>query len=331
MTVLLVTHSDDNASVDAVRSAVEARGERTWRLDTDLLPTGVRFSVSAGENTPASAFEGPEGALPLSEVTAVWWRRTATAQRLPTDMDHQIRAACVEESSRSLRGMVAASGAFTLDPFTVIRRAENKPLQLEVARAAGLDVPRTLTTNDPAAVRRFAASCPGGMVAKMMSSFAIRDDAGREQVVFTNPVAESDLDDLDSLELCPMTFQERVEKSVELRVTVVGDRVMAAAVDSQRLDRAKGDWRREGVALLRAWQPYALPADVAAGLLRYMERFELNYGAADFIVTPEGRHVFLEVNPAGEWFWLQESPGLPIAEALADVLVGRAPRRGGRW
>jgi D-alanine-D-alanine ligase-like ATP-grasp enzyme len=58
-----------------------------------------------------------------------------------------------------------------------------------------------------------------------------------------------------------------------------------------------------------------------------MDALGLNYGALDFIVTPEGRHVFLEVNPAGEFMWLMRYPGLPIAEALADVLAGRVARR----
>ena len=58
-----------------------------------------------------------------------------------------------------------------------------------------------------------------------------------------------------------------------------------------------------------------------------MDALGLNYGAFDFIVTPEGRHVFLEVNPAGEFMWLMRNPGLPIHEALADVLSGRAARR----
>jgi D-alanine-D-alanine ligase-like ATP-grasp enzyme len=62
-------------------------------------------------------------------------------------------------------------------------------------------------------------------------------------------------------------------------------------------------------------------------LLRLMDYFNLNYGAADFIVTPEGRHVFLEVNPAGEFFWLEHRPGLPISAAIADVLLGLAKRR----
>jgi D-alanine-D-alanine ligase-like ATP-grasp enzyme len=81
------------------------------------------------------------------------------------------------------------------------------------------------------------------------------------------------------------------------------------------------------VALIDAWQPYTLPEPVSERVLRLMDALGLNYGALDFIVTPQGRHVFLEVNPAGEFMWLMRHPGLPIAEALANVLAGRAARR----
>jgi hypothetical protein len=117
-------------------------------------------------------------------------------------------------------------------------------------------------------------------------------------------------------------------KRLELRVTIVGRRVLAAAIDSQVSERAAHDWRRDGVRLLDAWQPYTLPVKVEEKLLRLMDYFKLNYGAADFIVTPEGRHVFLEVNPVGEFFWLEQRPGLPISETIADVLLGLAQRRG---
>jgi len=124
-----------------------------------------------------------------------------------------------------------------------------------------------------------------------------------------------------------MTFQERLTKAVELRVTVVGERVMAAAIDSQALPRAREDWRREGAALVGAWRPYTLSEPLQAQVLRLMDALGLNYGAFDFVVTPEGRHVFLEVNPSGEFMWLMTHPGLPVDEALADVLCGRAARR----
>jgi glutathione synthase/RimK-type ligase-like ATP-grasp enzyme len=55
-----------------------------------------------------------------------------------------------------------------------------------------------------------------------------------------------------------------------------------------------------------------------------MEHFGLNYGALDLILTPDGRHVFLEVNPVGEFFWLERCPGLPISKAIADILLSQS-------
>jgi glutathione synthase/RimK-type ligase-like ATP-grasp enzyme len=161
----------------------------------------------------------------------------------------------------------------------------------------------------------------------MMASFAVYGERGEEQVVFTTPLGARELEDLEGLDLCPMTFQEHVAKALELRVTVVGSQVMAASIDSQALPGARDDWRREGVTLINAWRPYTLPDLVQAQVLGMMEALGLNYGAFDFIVTPDGRHVFLEVNPAGEFMWLARRPGLPIVEALADVLTGRVARR----
>ena len=58
-----------------------------------------------------------------------------------------------------------------------------------------------------------------------------------------------------------------------------------------------------------------------------MDYFSLNYGAIDIILTPDGRHVFLELNPSGEFFWLERTPGLPISDAIADLLLGHSMRR----
>jgi glutathione synthase/RimK-type ligase-like ATP-grasp enzyme len=164
------------------------------------------------------------------------------------------------------------------------------------------------------------------MVTKMLSSFAIYDE-GKELVVFTNPVKPDDLADLSGLSLCPATFQELVPKSLEIRVTVVGQQVLSAAVDSQVSERATHDWRRDGAGMIQDWRAYQLPLDVEEKLLRIMDYFSLNYGAIDIILTPDNRHVFLELNPSGEFFWLEHAPGLPNSDAIADVLLGHSPRR----
>jgi glutathione synthase/RimK-type ligase-like ATP-grasp enzyme len=160
----------------------------------------------------------------------------------------------------------------------------------------------------------------------MLSSFAVYE-GGQELVVFTNRVKPEDLADLSGLRLCPVTFQEMIPKALELRVTVAGDRVMAASIDSQSSERAAHDWRRDGLRMIQDWRPYQLPREVEEKVLRLMDYFVLNYGAIDIIVTPDGRHVFLEINPAGEFFWLERCPGLPVSDAIADVLLGRSRRR----
>jgi glutathione synthase/RimK-type ligase-like ATP-grasp enzyme len=327
-TVLIITHSGDNESVESVARAVTERGGRAVRLDTDRFPSEARLAARyGGDEGGRVTFATGEYEFDLSEVGAVWHRRVSVAARLPRELDAQLRAASVGESRASLLGVLAGLAAFRVDPESHIRRAEQKPLQLRVARELGLDVPRTLVTNDPAAVRDFYEACDGRLMTKMLSSFAVYDREGRESVVFTNPVGPEDLEDLTGLSLCPMTFQERVEKRLELRATVVGRRVFTASIDSQTSSRAAHDWRRDGVRLVDEWRPYDLPPEAELPLLKLMDYFGLNYGAADFILTPEGRHVFLELNPAGEFFWLEHGPGLRISGALADVLLGLAPRR----
>jgi MvdD family ATP-grasp ribosomal peptide maturase len=328
MTVLIITRSDDNESVSMVTRAIEGKGGKAIRFDTDRYPTEVRLSAYYGreDDDERLTLTNEEGEFNLREVEAVWHRRLNFGGLLPQTLDRQLRYASLGETRAAAQGMLASLKAFRMDEVQHIRHAENKQLQLQMARDLGLEIPRTLTTNDPSAVRAFAASCESGMVTKMLSSFAVYE-GGQELVVFTNPVKTEDLADLSGLRLCPMTFQEMIPKALELRATVVGDRVMAASIDSQSSKRAVHDWRRDGLRMIQDWQPYELPREVEANVLRLMDYFVLNYGAIDIIVTPDGRHIFLEINPVGEFFWLESYPGLPISDAIADVLMGRSRRR----
>jgi glutathione synthase/RimK-type ligase-like ATP-grasp enzyme len=323
MSVLLITRSDDNTSIDAVASAIRRRGGAPIRVDTDRYPELVRISTRYEETRARRTLRLPEGTFDLGEVEAVWYRRFHAGAALPSALS-DLRQPCVDEARRTLLGTIAALDCFQMDPLESVRRTDHKELQILRAAQLGLDVPRTLFSNDPDDVRDFYRDV-GGVVTKMQSSFAIYR-GGVENVVFTNVVHPEDLDDLSGLRFCPMVFQEHLPKALELRVTVVGRKVMAASIDSQRSALTQVDWRRDGVGLLEDWRPYTLPESVERGLLALLSSLGLNYGAADFVVTPDGRHVFLEVNAVGEFFWLERAPGLPIAESIADILLGRAER-----
>jgi len=321
--VLMVTHSEDiTGMLRELRSCLEARGAQVMRFDTDRFPLDaqVLFEQEASGETLRLRSGGQE--LRIEPGDAIWYRRARWAGRLPQSMDKAMRHGCVNESEALLRGVMAAAPCFVMDPPELVRRNGHKPQQLRLARQLGMATPRTLMTNDPQAAREFIASCPGGAVAKMLAAFPIYDENGVEQVVFTRALRPEHLDFLDGLRYSPMVFQERVDKRLELRITVIGNRSFTAAVDSQRTQGAEVDWRERGVTLLQSWIPYELPPEVEAQVARYMDGIGMQYSAIDMIVEPSGRHVFLEANPAGECFWLEyNSPHFPLSTALADVLL----------
>jgi glutathione synthase/RimK-type ligase-like ATP-grasp enzyme len=338
--VLIVTRSDDHQGVAGVMRGLQARGCRPVRFDTDRHPLTVRVSTRLdGRGRIQRRFIDDVAGVDvdLNAVGSVWYRRFLAGGGLPTTLG-DLRGPSVEESRRTAYGLIAAlgddafSGVPQLDPLEAVRRCDHKELQLRRAAGLGLRIPETLFSNDPALVRAFVddVRADGGVVVtKMQSSFAVFR-SGLEHVVFTSVVDDAALMDLDGLRYCPMQFQRRVDKRLELRATVVGDDVFCAAVDSQQREETSLDWRKDGVGLLRAWERFTLPRDVETALLRLVRSFGLGYAAADIIVTPDDELVFLEINAGGEWYWLDEGafhrPGFPIADAIAGWLARGAGR-----
>ena len=318
--ILIITHSNDNESIPLVMDAVSEQGGIAYRFDSDQFPTNIQLSNRYSDDQEHLLLTCDDYELDLGTVSAVWYRRVAIGQLIPETMDPQLRRAAIDESRATVQGMIASLDAFHLDPVYRLRRAENKQLQLKIAREVGLDIPRTLITNEPEAVRQFARECSQGIIMKALSSFAIYE-RGEQKVVFTNSVQAKDLEHLAELRYCPATFQERVPKALELRTTIVADRLFTASIDSQRSEKSRIDWRRDGFGLIDEWEPHQLPAEVEERLLKLMRFLGLNYGAADLILTPDGHHVFLEVNPVGEFFWLEKHPGLLLSGAIAHLLV----------
>ncbi|MGA9379052.1 MAG: MvdD family ATP-grasp ribosomal peptide maturase [Phormidium sp.] len=326
MTVLIITYSNDNESIPLVMKAIESKGEKAFRFDTDRFPTEVQLDIKYEDGEQVIITDG-EQTLDLSEVSSVWYRRMRYGQKISDSMDKQFRDASIEECRATVRGMIASLKAFHFDKMSNVDVAKNKQLQLQVAKEIGLLTPRTLTSNNPEAVKQFAQECrEQGIITKMLSTFAIYNEQGQENVVFTSPVTDEDLEHLEGLRFCPMTFQENVPKALELRITIVGHQIFTAAVNSQKLPGSTYDWRKKGRALVKDWEPYNLPEDIEKKLLKLMVYFGLNYGAIDILVTPDGRHIFLEINPVGEFFWMEiYSPNFPISQAIAEILVNHRP------
>ncbi|WP_224369646.1 MvdC/MvdD family ATP grasp protein [Hyalangium versicolor] len=327
--VLLFTHSGDHYTVDRVAQEVSRRGALPLRIDTDGFPSEVSLTTAVEPGRNAVTLRTSSGEVPGDAVRAVWLRRLAPP-RIDEALDPVWRQGCMAESVAALEGFLEgleAAGCRFINPLGAGQAATHKLKQLRLARSLGLEVPRTLVSNDPARVRSFFERVEHRMVAKMLTPLSQSMEAG-PSFVYTSVIGPEHLEELEGLRYSPMVFQERIDKARELRVVIVGRRCFVGAINASGSEAGQVDWRRAAPGEC-GWEPGELPQAVAVRLQRMVAALGLVYGAADLIVTPDGRHVFLEVNPGGEWGMLEHELGLPIAAALAEALVAeeRLPRQ----
>jgi MvdC family ATP-grasp ribosomal peptide maturase len=318
-TVLLLTHSADFYTIELVAEALSRRGARTFRLDTDRFPSTVQLSAHTGNDRAVHLITDAGAQVSSAEIRAVWLRKLWTPQ-MDAGLDERYREMCIRESVAALEGFLDAfHDVRWVNEIQRERAAENKLRQLRLAGQAGLRIPRTLVTNDPAAVRHFFDETAGQMVAKLLRPLTASMNADA-LFVYTSRVREEDLAFAGTLRHSPMVFQELIPKAFELRVAWVAGEAFTGALDASGTSRGQTDWRRAAPEECR-WQKSELPVEVLRGLQALMSELGLVFGAIDLICTPAGEYVFLEVNPGGEWGMLERDLGLPIADAIARALL----------
>ncbi|HEY9404263.1 MAG TPA: hypothetical protein VIQ24_16520 [Pyrinomonadaceae bacterium] len=319
-TVLLLTHSGDYYTVDRVADAIARRGAKTFRFDTDRFPREVRLaSQFSGAGDFSHIIEDGAASCDSRAVRAVWARKIWLPE-LDENLDPKFRQMCLRESVAALRGFLdGLHGARWINDPGRDAEAENKLLQLRLAHDAGLRVPRTLLTNDAGRARDFFRENGGALVAKMLAPVSVSMGAD-SAFVYTNEVGADDLEDAGGLRHSPMVFQEHIRKSLELRIAYVAGKFFVGALDASRTGGGRIDWRRAAPGECR-WVRDDIPPELKAQLTTLMRKLRLVYGAIDIIRTPDGQHVFLEINPGGEWGMLERDLELPISEAIADALL----------
>jgi glutathione synthase/RimK-type ligase-like ATP-grasp enzyme len=193
-----------------------------------------------------------------------------------------------------------------------------KPLQLVTAASCGLAVLPTLVTNSEAAVRRFAAGLPGGIVQKSFGPNSITE-GDQIKVAYTRRLQPDDLDDLHGMDATAVQLQQWCDKRVEARVVVIGQRMFTIMISAGSAP-SRVDWRSDFDALTYEWVD--TPSAIEHGILAYMKTLGLTYAALDFGIEKDtGQAIFYESNSSGQYGWLEAQTGAPITAALADLLA----------
>lgn len=333
--ILILSQTVHESTTEFVMDWLECLGARCVRLNGEDFDgdCGVSLRVSAsGAQLRVDGGNGDEP-LPLEQVRAVWYRRWqrhlrhgatemvdpshGVAQQLRLDLYRHLNM-----EARKLAEVLFARLAgvpWLADPTTV---SPNKLLVLERAAAAGLDIPATLVTTHRADLERFAAE-HGQLITKAVSEARSFYLDGRYHVMHTVAVGADDIAALP--ESFPASlFQEQLPKKFELRVFYLAGECYPMAIFSQSDPRTRIDFRNYNFARPNRTVPYRLPESVTMAIDELMRSLGMETGSLDLVKTTDGRTVFLEVNPNGQFTMVSKPCNYHLERKIAETMIRKA-------
>jgi glutathione synthase/RimK-type ligase-like ATP-grasp enzyme len=313
--VILVATNERDLTSDYVVLELRRRDLQFTRLNTETLSRG-RVQFQATSDRSGWEIEIDNKIIHLSDIRAGYFRRPGTP-KAPINVSRKAeRRYCEAEWSAILGFALYSIESRWLNSPQNIFLAENKPLQLRKAADIGLNIPDTIVTNSFEEASRFVRRGPA--ICKPLKS-ALIGEADDERVIFTTRINSLPSSIEASIEAAPFIVQREIKKRFDIRATVVGDNVFSAAIHSQIREETTTDWRKGSHTDL-PHEAYELPKDVADGCIRLTRALGLKFGAIDLILDLSGKFWFLEINPNGQWAWIENRTGLPITRAIVDEL-----------
>ncbi|MCS6912010.1 MAG: hypothetical protein NZ890_02085 [Myxococcota bacterium] len=299
---MLVLGGPEDAHARAVEQALRACGAEADYLDLAQLPSAGAVSLRLPQ--PSGQLRLPSGrTVALEGLRAVFWRLVRTP-RPPAGLRPELHPLVERDTRRAVEAFLAALPCPVVNPAEAVAAHRLKPTQLAVAAALGLPVPATLVSNDPSAVRRFAAEHPAGVVVKPVGGGA-----------YARLLQPQDLQRHRDMAACPMQYQAYVPGQ-DVRVYVIGEQVLAGRI--VRGDPGPVDFRRDPH---HRSEPIALSAAEARRCVEVARALGQRFSGLDFRHNPRDGLVFLEANPSPMFLRFQADTGLPVLPHLVELLL----------
>jgi hypothetical protein len=312
--MLLILTSDKDLTADFLIVELINRHLPYFRLNAEEL-TSADFTFSLTENEIRRTVRLGTKTLDLASVEAVWYRRAIWPSSIPS-LPPGERLFVAGELRHLAMGLVLNPDVIWVNPIDKVSVAEHKLYQLQVAQQLGFRVPRTLVSSDPLALRRFAEENRTGTICKPIFHGMFIDETSAYSV-YTRRITPESIN--DNVEVCPVLLQEEITRSADVRVTFIGEKCFVADIKG---DSGIVDWRDPEVSV--DYSEGRLSSEVQAICRAMLEKLGLRYGAFDFVRTLQNDLIFLEVNPTGEWAWLEDRLGFRMRDAFIQLFFGVA-------
>lgn len=308
--ILTVSVQDDFHAL-AIQQAARTRGYRDFHIvECDRISGRQSLSWRSHGDSPPTVLTSEGIAIPVGEVSVLWWRRVKADQQATRHAatEHE-RNLVNNDCCGALAGTLAAAfhGRW-ISPPDATSRAADKLYQLAVAKEAGFRVPRTLVSQSRGDVVAFAQQVGRAVVKPVIGAYG--------PFMFTQFIEDPMTIPVPSFEVCPAVYQEYIEGHRHVRLNCFGERMYAALLETDSLD-----WRPDLKIPMSKWN---VPEDLARRVTSVLRRLGLRMGIVDLKLTPDGEPVWLEVNPQGQFLFLEPLVGEPLTDHFVDFLLSPA-------
>jgi hypothetical protein len=292
------------------------------RLDTDLLIPRTSLRYRPGTAT----LKVDDRWLHANEITNIWYRRPEALKTPKFDDSPEGKYALSEWTEFIECFFAHVPRARWMNHPAFNAGASRKLEQLTFAKAMGFLVPDTLVTQEASDLRAFYEKHEGKVIVKPISTgYVERPSDQQDSLIYTNRVLEEHMKDLTDLSVCPAFFQQFVQKIYDVRITTIDSEMHAVALfAADKAGDQQCDVRRNNMSDV-TYKLIELPETVKQGIANLMKNYNLRFSAIDMAVTDRGEWYYFEVNPNGQWAWLDQSAGTKISESFIKSFSASGP------
>ena len=313
--ILLITSKGDITTDFVVKELTEAKAN-FYRLNTEdfLSKFSLNFNFYKNEFILFDIERKVE--IDLLKIKSVYYRRPLLPSKIAFNLTRGEEIFTLNEISNCLEGLYKIlKNAFWISPVFAIREAESKIYQLQVAKELGFNIPPSIITTNSKIAEEFVSEFK--CIIKPVKTGFI-EDKGNEKIIFTTVL--DDDSNLERIQTCPTYFQKFINKTSDIRVTVIGNKVFAAQILSQEYDETKIDWRKAERIKLK-YEKIELSTSLTDLCIKLTKKLSLNFGAIDFVKDENDNFLFLEINPNGQWAWIEKQLNYNLSYEISKLLI----------
>ena len=307
----LIVSSTIDFSTELVCYQLMKDNEKFYRLNRDEF-CKHKIIVDLQRKLMIISIDGEEYEAQFDNLKGVFFRAPVflrTQSKAELTVHEQLER---NQWSSFLRNLIIFKNANWINNPVSTYCAENKLFQLCIAEECGLLVPDTFVSNGT----DFNLESSKEYIVKSLDTALFYDVKNKKEMfTYSNVVTGAELQDYD-LTSAPIFIQEFLNPKVDCRVTYVAGTLFPVKI-LQNGQGMYGDWRVRKEEL--EYIPFQLPVDVEAAIYKLMKKLNLNFGGIDLAIVNE-KYYFIEVNPTGEWGWLEVKTGMNISETIRKAL-----------